>query len=378
MNDLWDLLFDTLLAEQGEVSVRVREAMQAQIPNYRPLPVEKLDVEVGVEVERVLRSARAGKAALNEAELAELAAIGEGRAQQGIPVTDVLRAWRIGVEVVVAYAREAAARLGIDNEHVLEFVQSTLAWSDVAMVTTAGAHRRAELALAVVEEERKSTFVRGVLQGTVPMPELRVHAESHGLDPDCEYVAVRVRLTDDTTTLKVEQALGFRGTLLRRRGLATTMDGDLCGFSFEPPPPDVDALVGFGPPRPLERLSESHQWAARALMAAQAFKLRGAYDLGKLGLRAAVAADTQIGEILRERYLDPLGTSGTAQEVIATVRIHLASEMHVETTAKRLFVHQNTVRYRLAKFEELTGANLREPATLVEVWWALELAVMRT
>ena len=51
--------------------------------------------------------------------------------------------------------------------------------------------------------------------------------------------------------------------------------------------------------------------------------------------------------------------------------------MHVERTAERLFVHQNTVRYRLARFEELTGASLRDPKVAFEVWWALERAAMR-
>ncbi|TSD96575.1 PucR family transcriptional regulator [Skermania sp. ID1734] len=376
VNGSWDRLFDTLLAEQVAVSARVREAMQAQIPNYRGLPLERLDVEVGVEVERVLRSARAGKAALDDAELAELAAIGEARAHQGVPVADVLRAWRIGVEVVVAYARDVAQRHGIDDAQVLEFVQSVLAWSDVAMVTTAGAHRRAELALAVAEEERRAAFVRSALRGTVPAAELRVHAEAYGLDPAGQYVAVRARLVEGATRDGVEQALGFRGTLLRRRGLSALIDGDICGFSSQPPPADVEGVVGYGPAVPLDRLPESHQLAARALMTAQAFGLRGAYDLDSLGLRAAVATDSDIGEIMRRRYLEPLGTGGAAEEVIATMRVYLACGMHSENTAARLFVHRNTVRYRLARFEELTGANLREPAVLFEVWWALELAAM--
>ncbi|MGH3552517.1 MAG: hypothetical protein ACRDT5_07970 [Mycobacterium sp.] len=44
---------------------------------------------------------------MSDSELVELAAIGEARAQQGVPVDDMLRAWRIGVEVVIGYAREA-------------------------------------------------------------------------------------------------------------------------------------------------------------------------------------------------------------------------------------------------------------------------------
>lgn len=377
MDQGWDLLFDTLLGERDELANRIRAAMQAQLPSYRPLPTGGLDDEVLLEVERVLRSARAGSAALDDRELAELAAVGENRARQGVPVAEMLRAWRIGIEVVVDYARELGRRLDISDAQVLNFVQSTLAWSDVAMVTTAGAHRQAELALTQAEEERRAAFVRGTLFGTVAASELRVHAEAFGLDPDGEYVAVRARLDDGPAGHKLAQALGFRDGPQRRRGLSALIDGDIAGFLSGPPPTEVDGTVGFGPPRTLDRLAESYRLAARALATAHACGLRGAHDLPSLGLRAAVAMDTDIGELLRARYLEPLTAGGSARELVATLRAYLACGMHVERTATRLFVHQNTVRYRLARFEELTGTTLRDTDVLFEVWWALELSAMR-
>jgi hypothetical protein len=260
---------------------------------------------------------------------------------------------------------------------VLEFVQAVLAWSDAAMVTTAGAHRRAGLASAIAEEERRATFVRGTLLGTVPAAELRFQAEAYGLDPSAEYVAVRARLDDDVSRHKLEQALGFRDAPPSRRGLCAVVDGYLAGFLSEPPPRNIDAVVGFGPPEPLKYLGESYRLAVRALITVQACSMQGAHDLGSLGLRAAVAMDTDVGELLRRRYLEPLTAGGSGCELIATLRAYLVCGMHVERTATRLFVHQNTVRYRLARFEELTGARLREPEVLVEVWWALELSGMR-
>jgi len=35
------------------------------------------------------------------------------------------------------------------------------------------------------------------------------------------------------------------------------------------------------------------------------------------------------------------------------------------------------MRYRLGRFEELTGASLRDPVAAFEVWWALERASLR-
>lgn len=373
----WSILVSTLLDEYGEVAGRVRDTIAARIPTYRAVPGKSLEDEVGREVEHLLRCARRSDAATDEPILDELAAIGEARARDGIPVDDMLRAWRIGVEVVVGCAREVAQEVGVDDASVLEFVQSVLAWSDVAMVRTASAHRRTELALALAADESRAAFVRGALLGTLPAAELRMHAEVHGLDPAAEYVAVRARLQDDDgPQLGIKQALGFQDSAPSRRGLCAIVDGDLAGFLTEPPH-HVEGVVGFGPPRPLLRLSDSYRMAARALVTAEACGLRGAYDIASLGLRSAVAMDADVGEMLRKRYLQPLSLGGWGPELIATLRTYLAHGMHVERTAATLFVHQNTVRYRLARFEELTGASLRDTEVLVEVWWALELSAMR-
>jgi DNA-binding PucR family transcriptional regulator len=175
----------------------------------------------------------------------------------------------------------------------------------------------------------------------------------------------------------LERALGFRDPLQRPRGMCAVVDGDIAGLLSEPPPAGVDGVVGYGPPRPLERLAESYRLAARALMTMQACNLRGAHDIASLGLRAAVAMDADVGASLRRRYLEPLEASGSARELMTTLRAYLACGMHVERAAARLFVHQNTVRYRIAKFEELIGASLRETEVLFEVWWALELSAMK-
>jgi hypothetical protein len=373
----WDVLFDTLLGDRAELAGRVREAISAQLPSYRAMPRKALDEEVGFQVERVLRSAHAGHANVSERELVDLAAIGEARAQQGVPVDDMLRAWRIGVETVIGYAREAGRQLGVDAAEVLEFVASTLAWSDAAMVTTARAHRKTELALALAREKRGAAFVRGALFGTVAAAELRIQAEAYGLDPTGEYVAVRGWLAEGASQRELERALGFHGPRPRPSGMCAVVDGDIAGFLTQPPPASVDVAVGYGPPRPLDRFAESYHLAARALMTVQACGLRGAHDIASLGLRAAVAMDVDVGECLRKRYLEALEAGGSALELMATLRAYLACGLHVERAAARLFVHQNTVRYRLARFEELTGASLRDTQVLFEVWWALELSAMR-
>jgi DNA-binding PucR family transcriptional regulator len=49
-------------------------------------------------------------------------------------------------------------------------------------------------------------------------------------------------------------------------------------------------------------------------------------------------------------------------------------DQNIDAAAQELFVHPNTLRHRLVRFEETTGANLRNIEQLAEIWWALMLA----
>jgi DNA-binding PucR family transcriptional regulator len=97
------------------------------------------------------------------------------------------------------------------------------------------------------------------------------------------------------------------------------------------------------------------------------------YRLEDLSLRVAVAAEDELGELLVGRYLRPLEKlGGRSEAVLDTVAAFIENGLSVKATAEALDVHQNTVRYRLGRFEELTGANLEKPVTAFEVWWAMQ------
>lgn len=374
-----DPLAAALLLEERGLARCIRDAIRDQIASYGSMSAAELDDEVRHELAALLRPAdgQRGQCGSTDRELTALSDMGERRARQGVPVEDVLRAWRIGVETVVGYGRAVGTRQGIAEGHVLEFIQQVLAWSDQAMVTTARAHRRAEHAVAIRPDQGHTDFVRDVLLGRISHSELRIRAEMYGLDPAADYVAVRACLGEDIAHCRLERILGLRDSVRDRTGLVAIVDGDAAGFLSAAPPNCSDSVVGFGPSRPLERLSESYRSAARALVTAQACGLRGAYDMASLGLRPAIVLDVEVGELLRARYLEPLAAASSEAELIATLRMYLACGMHVERTATRLFVHQNTVRYRIARFAELTGKDLSDIEVLFEVWWALKVSAMR-
>lgn len=61
------------------------------------------------------------------------------------------------------------------------------------------------------------------------------------------------------------------------------------------------------------------------------------------------------------------GVDKNLTQLRQTTLAFFASQMNVEATASKLFVHKNTVRYRLARAEELLGHPLAERTALVEL-----------
>jgi PucR C-terminal helix-turn-helix domain len=370
----WESFLDALMADRELLTKRIRRNIRTELPGYRLVSDRELDWGFRIDLDSTLISARAGHEAVTDEHLAGLTPVGEARARQGIPLQDVLLAWRIGVQVVIERATEIGPELSISPEEMLRFVRALIASSDRAMTIIASAHRGAELELAEREHERRSAVVREALLGTIAPVVVRAHAEACGIDPAYEYVAIRAEMNPDERTQRMGQ-LGFQSTVTPREGLGAIIDGDLAGFLRRVPAGDIQFAVGTGPPRPVERLSESFELASRALATMRAFGLVGVMDLDALGALPAIVADRAVGDALVRRYLEPLAASQA--EIAVSLRVLFECDMHVERAAEQLFVHPNTLRYRIGRFEEITGAHLRNTESALEVWWALQRDSLR-
>lgn len=372
----WEALLDGVLADDSAVDDIVA-TIRAALPIYRTIPDDELRPSLQTAVQRVLLAARVHREVVGDDEhLAELTELGRARVAQGIPADQMLLAWRIGFQVVFTHSRAVARRLSIEPAEMLEFLQSLIAWSDRAMVVVAGAHHRAALDVAREEQESRGGFVRALLLGTLAPEQIRSQAAAYGIDPARTFVAIRARLEDGDGAAGLRARLGLNESVVPAMGLSAMIDGDFVALLPDAPASlELAGPVGAGPPRPLAALPESFAAATRALHTAVAFGLTGIHAFDALGLAPAIASDAEVGAVLRRRYIEPLDSA--AGELAASLRTWFDCGMHVERAATLLFVHQNTLRYRMGRFEELTGADLKDTAVAFEVWWALQVDSLR-
>ena len=132
------------------------------------------------------------------------------------------------------------------------------------------------------------------------------------------------------------------------------------------------------PATALTSLRETYLLCAQALAAAGAPPgVRLLTDLaGETALAEFPALATMLaGELLGR--LDP--TSAFHHEMVTTALCYLDNGGRIGATASALHIHANTVRYRLDRLVELTGADLGENPdgrrshvlTTLHTWWAL-------
>jgi hypothetical protein len=125
-----------------------------------------------------------------------------------------------------------------------------------------------------------------------------------------------------------------------------------------------------GPARPWLTVDASYARAVRALA------LRtgdAAYDTEEHLADLILAADTDAVADLRARVLAPLSTltSASEQKLAETLRAWLLHQGRREDIANALFVHPQTVRYRMGQLRELYGDRLDDPDTIRDLTIAL-------
>ena len=345
-----DVLLDAIV-------VRIRD----EVPDFRRLPASTLARAVRGNLTRALAALRDLRPPTPD-ELERAAAVGRERAEQGLSVDAVLHAYRITITAVWSRFGELARERGINVTSVLAFSETLWLWGDAVMEVVGNAHREVELQLVREEQQRRDAFVLAVLLGTIDAAELSRESSGFGLDPEREYVAFRARALDG-------------GGPPRRIAaeLTTALDHDLVGLAATPVAAPPGVVAGVGPPARLAALPAAFAMASRAFQTAIAFGQEGTSSLADLSIRPAILSDEALGAAFTARHLEPLAALGRlGAELEDTLRVWFEQEMRIEETAKALHVHSNTLRHRLRRFEETTGASLRRPADLIELWWALE------
>lgn len=374
---LVDRVVDRLTDQVEAITQEAVEVGSLDIASYGVVPMADLRLAIERNVVVAVQAIRDGS--LPEPEDILDVSVARARLELGVSVDDMIRAYRLCINVIRGRFEQECMALGVPAEAILRFSNLLWAVTDIASTRISRVYYELEVAEVLRDVRLRDSFVRRLSLGMLGGPELARHAAAFGLDLGCNYVAVRARLFDGHDPELTER---LRRSLETDVGQTNTVSvvgivGDDCvgviGIRRPLLPRPVAAVIGLGPPVRLGEISNSFDVAAHVLEVGLRRGRPAVMSLDDVSWRTAVEDHGELVELLRRRYLEPLGEdAGFRPVLIETLRAYLANGRSVRATAHELFVHENTLRYRLARFEELTGCSLNSTDVLIEISWVIE------
>ena len=125
----------------------------------------------------------------------------------------------------------------------------------------------------------------------------------------------------------------------------------------------IKAVIGFGTvAEHLRSLADSYKEAQTAIDVGKVFDTeKSIINYENLGIGRLIyqlpttLCDIFLSEVFKKNSIDTLD-----QETLFTINKFFENNLNVSETSRKLFVHRNTLVYRLEKIKKLTGLDLRE------------------
>jgi hypothetical protein len=308
-------------------------------------------------------------------------ALGRGEARSGRSMDALLGAYRVGARVSWRHMAASAVSAGLGVEQLARFAELVFAYIDQLSAASVAGHSD-ELATSGRVRERYLERLANQLLGGGPRDDLVAATER------ADWATPR------TLTAVILPEARVRGALasLDRRTLRSTDDvpglassGDLVVLLV----PDAEgrsrpALMRslgereavVGPTRPWDEVHSSYARALRALQLGLTTEGPEPLDTEARLADLVLRADETALADLRTQALAPLADlgEGSREKLTETLRSWLLHHGRREAIAAELFVHPQTVRYRMGQLRELYGSRLEDPRTVLELTIALGAA----
>lgn len=312
---------------------------------------------------------------------------GHLRAEQGVPLADTLHAYRIGFELLwTEVLAEARTRPEVTDAQLVSQSAQTWALFGRYAEAVAAAYRETTADLTSRRQARRSALVEALFTGVITNQTLWETARELGLPDRGPYVvaAAAADAPGEEPLAGTEAALRqarihFAWRLLpdQQIGLAalpTATAERTCLRILR----RAGARVGVSPCFPSLRDTPQALRFARLALAGLQGTGPGVARFDDNPLAMVVAAAPAEAAHLMEVVLRPVLVLPAAERsrLLDTLEHWYAAAGSAADAARGLFVHPNTVRYRLRRVEELTGRSLSDPRAAADIGAAL-LAVRR-
>lgn len=315
-------------------------------------------------------------------ELEAIRRVGARRAEQGIPLDELLHAYRTVSRVCWdVLAEECRAFEGDALEPTIELAESVLRYTDEISTGVAEAYAKAQRRLVREQEGARREFLSELLYGTETSPEeLLGRAHAFGYDLSLSYLALvgigpdsrQGRETAVAAAVTAAVGTGTADPIILQKGdhtialLPTEPLADL-GVVPEKLAAELGGKWRFGvggPALGLDGIRKAYLEAREALEIGGALSLGGnVFRFDDLLMYHFLRVDLGLVDRFVSQMLGPLIEYDDRRkgELLKTLEVYFKADGSVKLAGEMLFAHPHTVTYRLKQIQRLTGWSLRDP-----------------
>jgi hypothetical protein len=350
-------------------------------PTYTGGPVSRGDLRFHMERTMRLALTRLAGGDIPEDLRSAALAVGRVRAQQGIPLSSVLHAFRIDLRSLWESLIEEGRAVG--RELRADFLErsSLMVWEAIELNTAevVSGYQAAQLS---IDETRSSAFDRLLVDGEPAVESVEYAAEVLDLPVGGRYLclvgafpAPRPELSDACAMTLLARGCTFylRWSAFELQAVVHLSDGRADVAELLAP---LDGHVCAT--APADRLSTVGRAIRLARRAVRGRSDPGVRALSDTWLNAVAAADAELADAVHAAVFGPLARLGDGERngLIETVTDLTAHGGTIADIAQRTYRHRNTVRARLRTFADITGFDLTQTDHLATV--AIAFTIERT
>jgi hypothetical protein len=332
---------------EGTMGRTIETAVTVALDGFLDLAARQEGIDAGDQIEAVMAAAYA---------------LGRGEARSGRSMDALAQAYRVGARVSWSEMSAAAVASGLDATTVARLAQLVFTFIDELSDASVRGHADELTTSGRQRQQLLDRLATRILDGS-PEAELVLAAERAEWDPPEHLTAV---IVPDSQVRSLHGPLDGRTLYLPEDATGLTLDA---GTSVLLVPGsdarDRRALIRLlegvgavvGPARPWSQADASYRRARRAYR----LHLRGDTDTFLADL--VVSADAEARADLRVQVLAPLDelSAASRDKLTETLRAWLLHQGRREDVAQALFVHAQTVRYRMGQLRDLYGDRLSDP-----------------
>lgn len=384
--ELGDDIAAALQAVLPRMAERTVSAVTVEVPSYADAfsgrmgqNIEKaVQMALGGFLRLAVRAHDADPAATLSPALDGAYELGRGEARNGRSMDALLSAYRVGARVAWRELSATAVDAGLSAATIARFAELVFAFIDELSASSVAGHTDELATTGRVRQRYLERLARQLLSGE-PAATLQTSAEKAGWQPPTTLTAV---LVSERQTRGLAARFGQSTLQLSEElpdvdpaaALAVLLVPDLGGRARSQLRTALQgrrALVG--PARPWMAVQSSYRRALRARDLPLPEETVVDTDDHLVGL--VLTADREAAEDLRRRVLAPLAglRPSAAERLTETLRSWVLHQGQRDAVAADLFIHAQTVRYRMTQLRELYGDRLNDPQTVLELTVALNI-----